>query len=72
MRKLERLRKEALGSCKFRGHKMKRFKKIYNGIAGITTYSHCIVCGKQVVILSKPRPNDIEVSGEAVALSCED
>ena len=72
MTKLERLRKEALAACEYQGHKMKRFQKIYNGIAGITAFSNCKICDKQAVIIEKPQPNEIDVGGEAVAVGCED
>lgn len=70
MRKIERLRLEALESCKFRGHKMERFAHKY--IWGFGCGSKCEICGKQVYVTDRPSPNGIEISGEAVALSCED
>ncbi len=72
MRKIERLRLEALESCSFRGHKMKRFKRAYNGIAGNCAFTSCMSCGKEVVVCDKPAPNGIDVGGEAVALHCID
>ena len=70
MTKLERLRKEALAACEYRGHKMKRFQKIYNGIVNTAAFSNCKICDKQVVVIKKPQPNEIDVGGEAVALGC--
>lgn len=69
MRKIERLSREALKSCKFRGHKMKRFVK--HDYWPTVRYAHCRVCDKQVVINSRPQPNDIEIGGGAVALNCK-
>lgn len=75
MTKLKRLKKEALAACEFRGHKMKRFIS-YNPVYGFTSlttaYSHCRICGRQVLVQAKPLPNGIEIGGEAVALTCDD
>jgi hypothetical protein len=79
MRKIERLKKEALESCRFRGHKMKRFISysprrgfVYLTGTVAAAYAHCRVCDKQVIVITKPLPDEIEISGEAVALNCED
>lgn len=66
MLKIERLRKEAVKSCKFRGHKMKNFSRKYRH----WWRSECRVCEKSVVVNDQPAPNDIEISGEAVAIGC--
>ena len=66
MKKLERLRKEALESCVFRGHKMRSFSRKYRHWWNAT----CKICGKEVYLNDEPAPNDIEISGEAVALHC--
>lgn len=67
MRKQDRLQKEALRSCKFRGHDMTPFR----GNDFTVTTSHCVKCLKTVWVDTKPPPNGIEISGEAVALGCE-
>ena len=69
MRRINRLRLEALESCNWRGHKMERFKyrKWTNRIVG---WSGCKICGKSVNINSNPAPNGIDIVGEAVALGC--
>ncbi len=69
MRKIERLRKEALESCKFRGHKMERFEYSSNKHWALAA---CQICSKHVSICLFPLPNEIEIGGEAVALGCED
>ena len=67
MREIERLKREALESCRFRGHKMGRFLTLdMEGIA----YSQCKVCRREVAIDIYPLPNGIVISGEAVALHC--
>jgi hypothetical protein len=68
MLKIERLRIEALESCKFRGHKMKPFSRKYRHWWN----SECKVCGKGVTVNDNPAPNGIDISGEAVALHCID
>jgi len=67
MRKIERLRKKALESCKFRGHKMGPF---FHWKFSEIAKAHCIKCGAEVIVSSKPLPNDIEISGRAVAVYC--
>jgi hypothetical protein len=67
MRKIERLKREALESCRFRGHKMERFLD-YESYA----VSACKNCCKVVVVIPSPSPNEIDIGGEAVALGCED
>lgn len=67
MRKQDRLQKEALESCKFRGHEMTIFTRYGNSAA----VSHCVHCLKNVYVDTNPSPNGIEISGEAVALTCE-
>lgn len=67
MRKIERLKREALESCRFRGHRMKRFLD-FKGFS----VSSCRVCDRQVVVVPYPLPNGIDIGGGAVALGCED
>jgi len=64
---LRTLKKIALESTDFRGHRMTRFKR-YNAV---TAFATCKDCGMQVAVTTKPLPNDIDVGGEAVALTCE-
>lgn len=66
MTKLERLRKEALKSCQWRGHVMTRF---YGD--KLSRFSDCKNCGRYVVITAHPLPNDIEIGGSAIALNCD-
>jgi hypothetical protein len=74
-RKIERLKHEALESCKFRGHQMERFFRPYEKIDPKIVYSnfwrsYCKVCSKYVNVKEKPLPNEIEICGDAVALNC--
>lgn len=70
MTKLERLRKAALKSCKWREHKMDQFKTVDPSRPHYKEAT-CKRCGMVVGINAKPMPNDIEIGGEAVALNCE-
>lgn len=70
MRKIERLRQEAVEACKYRGHDMGRFHQA-DFFKTTLRYARCRVCGKQVIINSHPAPNEIEIGGRAVALTCE-
>lgn len=63
---------EALQSANFRGHKMGRFINNFKGKKPATrSTSNCVVCNIQVDVTTNPLPNDIEIGGEAVALSCK-
>ena len=70
MTKIDRLIKEARGSCEARGHRMRRFTHISNRTCGQTAYSDCLVCDCSVSVIAHPAPNEIEIGGEAVALDC--
>ena len=70
MRKRDQLKKEALEATTFRGHKMGKFQNYSPNSA----YATCTVCGMGgmgVMVTSKPAPNDIDVGGSAVAMTCE-
>jgi hypothetical protein len=63
--KIETLRIYARKSARFRGHNMTKF-------TGSPTWqtSFCIICKMEMEVTENPAPNDIFVSGEAVALCC--
>ena len=66
MRTIERLRREALEGCSWRGHHMRPFARL-----GKTSRNAiCQTCHMEVVIDSKPAPNGIDIGGEAIALNC--
>ena len=69
--RMKNLIAEARESCKFRGHKMSRFHML-DGINSDKYTAHCKICGKGVWIIEFPLPNDIDIGGQAVALSCKD
>ncbi len=69
MTKIDRLKKEALEGCTWRGHKMGRFEKsdYWPGVATST----CKICGRSVTVNTRPQPNEIDIGGDAVAVNCE-
>ena len=65
------LKIEAQCAVKFRGHNLNRWSSSFD-IKGnqIKADAHCKHCGMAVFVNSRPAPNDIDISGEAVALNC--
>jgi len=68
---------EAREACEARGHEMAPFEESMwerpaphqrRELRGYR--SSCLLCGKMVFVKLKPQPNDIDISGEAVALNC--
>lgn len=57
---------------------MARCTIFYDGYGGIKATSACKKCGMGLVVVTstpcgrspKPNPNDIDISGEAIALNC--
>jgi hypothetical protein len=73
--KYKRLVHKALKTIKWRGHKMGYFIKLtYNEniphLERITGHAICKKCGMEAYIDTRPPPNGIDISGEAVALNC--
>ena len=68
--RIERLKHNARASASFRGHRLGRFEqhdwRAYYWVA------HCLRCGRGVVVIAKPFPNEIEIAGEAVGMNCAD
>lgn len=69
MRKKDRLKAEALASCKARGHSMGKFKRVKLGRE--IHRSICARCQRDVDVIPCPLPNEIEIGGQAVALDCK-
>ena len=67
MTRLNQLIREAKDSCEIRGHRMDRFQHL-----GSRAIGTCLICGKSVVANANPMPNEIDIGGEAVALTCAD
>ena len=62
------LKYKAIRACNWRGHNMGKWKdhSYRNGVA----YCHCLDCDMQVAVILNPLPNEINIGGEAVALTC--
>lgn len=67
--KREVLRKDAMKSCEFRGHKMGEWKIV--GWHKRVEQCECTECGMYVQIDPTPPPNGIDIGGTAVALNCK-
>jgi len=67
MNKLAELKAQALQACWFRGHDMSPWKETPDGRHHV---AHCRACDMQVSVTPRPAPNEIDVGGEAVALTC--
>ena len=66
-RKLVTLRRVARMVAKQRGHDLAPFK-VHEHRAG----TECRRCGATVAVTDQPAPNDIDISGSAVAVNCGD
>ena len=67
MASIRTLKKQAVDTCKARGHKMGRFVTLdKRGIAQAV----CKFCGMSVMVDTHPAPNSIDIAGNAVALNC--
>ncbi len=71
MRKIERLRKEAIDACNFRGHKMACFAHSHYDDTGNHCTSYCTVCNMRVFVCDNPLPNEVDICGRAVGCSCD-
>ena len=66
MRKIEKLRIEAVISCRLRGHRMTQFSREYRHWWN----SSCKDCSLSVLVVDDSSENKTEISGEAVVLRC--
>lgn len=73
MGKLQELKREAEQACYFRRHTMMEPWEDHDTRDGGREGAHavCLDCGMTVSVLTKPSPNEIDVGGKAVALTCE-
>ena len=67
MRQLNTLIKEAQQATNLRGHSSNMH---WLSINNKTASGICHTCKKRVFVNKNPMPNDIDISGEAVALHC--
>lgn len=68
MRKKDRLKSEALVSCKARGHSMGKFKRI--GMFRDHYRALCSSCQMSAIINAYPSREEVEISGYATRLVC--
>ena len=73
------LRKSALESCRWRGHRMKLVHTLYGYTShlGDPHYLYCITghweckdCSRTVTVQTTPPPNGIDIGGGAVVVYC--
>jgi len=70
MTKEKRLKKEAMESAKWRGHKFVGPWLVNDYISHKNYIRVCSTCEAQVYINTKPAPNEIDIGGSAVAINC--
>lgn len=69
MKNLSELRKQATKSAEFRGHTIK-WHSPYHSERQSLQNGECINCACEIQILMNPAPNQIDIGGMAVALTC--
>jgi len=69
MATLKQLKSSARHSAEWRGHNIGKFITLDPYVSAEAV---CRKCGKAVYVNSEPMPNEITISGEAVALGCDD
>jgi len=65
-----RLEVEAREAAVWRGHLLHAFRPD-DWRASSVSRACCARCGAQVEVNANPRPNEIDVGGEAVAINCK-
>jgi hypothetical protein len=65
---IRKLKDDAMKACEARQHEMNEWDDEFasQGVATAT----CKHCGAQVLVNAKPAPNEIDISGKAVAVNC--
>ena len=69
LKSLSLLKLEAENSCLYRGHNMK-WDRVYKFTIKGSRNAECKYCGMTVSIKTHPQPNDIDIGGNAVTLTC--
>ena len=72
MTSIRALKYDARESATWRGHNMSPFQTLHRSPSGAVTRAraHCVNCGMDVDVTITPAANDIDIAGEAVALTC--
>ena len=71
MRKINKLKRDARDSAEWRGHYALGNFKAHPYWGERIQIATCKRCGMQVVVNSRPAPNEVNIGGEAVALNCK-
>ena len=69
--KLVELIMSAEQSTKLREHVLNKHWNLFPSLNRLIAHNHCIYCYKEVQVNTNPLPNDIDISGEAIALTCD-
>lgn len=69
MAELSRLKEEADHLATLRGHVL-RWSSPWHGEYASLQGAMCEVCEKELWVTTKPMPNEVDIGGEAVALTC--
>ena len=70
--KAARLKKSAYESATWRGHKMSHWSTWTDGQGRHSRFtSECVLCNRGMQVRLRPLPNEIDISGEAVAVTCD-
>lgn len=70
MRKIVRLKTEALQAAQARGHSLGHFITTTGSDFRRTALAECSKCGAWVQVNTHPAPNQIDIGGPAVAIGC--
>jgi hypothetical protein len=69
--KAQGLARQATRAAESRGHRLGAWLwRNYADGAIRNGHAICLDCGREAFVATNPAPNDIDVSGEAVALNC--
>lgn len=71
MKNLDQLKREASRSANFRGHRLKWGNPFGRANGPKSCFARCRKCNMELLIIEQPAPNEINISGEAVALNCK-
>lgn len=71
MKALSTLKRSLAKAAKWRGHSLRWHEPFGRANGPKSQFCHCRKCGKEGIIIQHPAPNQIDISGEVVALNCE-
>lgn len=65
----QELARQATRAAEFRGHRMGTWLWRTEGSTR-NGHAECLDCRREAFVTTHPQPNEIDISGEAVALAC--